>query len=113
MGPYTLLSETGVVLREFTEFGEQPGRQTASFGFSCSLLNYFLQDRGSLILTRFSSVVRIAAQKQQRCDFFTYYEELYSDRVCIIFDMDIMSHCGSENPFCIISSISIFPYRAL
>lgn len=70
MGPYTLLrshqekikrtslkTTSGVVLREFTEVGEQPGCQPASFGFRCSLLNYSFQDRESLILIQFSPSV--------------------------------------------------------
>lgn len=48
---------SGVALREFTEVGEQPGCQPASFGFRCSLLNYFLQDRESLIFVWFSPSV--------------------------------------------------------
>lgn len=70
MGPDTLLrshqekikrtslkTTSGVVLREFTEVGEQPGCQPASFGFRCSLLNYSFQDQESLILIQFSPSV--------------------------------------------------------
>lgn len=39
------------------EMGEQPGCQPASFGFHCSLLNYFLQDQESLFLIQFSPSV--------------------------------------------------------
>lgn len=68
---------SGVALREFTEVGEQPGCQPASFEFRCSLLNYFLQDRESLIFVWFSTfsapfTVHIVVLKQRRCGFFTF-----------------------------------------